>query len=276
MTEKTYSHEFVRNNHAVPVDCDLYEPNGSKPATKKIALVAKAPSSVHLAPYSDPSWEIWTMGDAVQHYGLSRWDRQFELHELTAGFARWESKAPHYRAWLEKDHGIPLVVGASHPSVPHAEVYPWEEVFERFGRYHNSSVSLMIAFALLEGVTDLGLYGIDMATDDVPKAAAMAEYQHQRPSCEHILGIAQGLGVRIGIPKVSDLLKCQRVYAYQDKANDELRAQLERRRGEQNEMFNDAMDKSRWHKQQSDEMHRMGAYHQGARDDIDYTLRRLQ
>jgi len=47
----------------------------------KIALVGSAPSSVLLAPYGDPSWEIWGCSPGV-YYQAPRTEAWFELHRF--------------------------------------------------------------------------------------------------------------------------------------------------------------------------------------------------
>ena len=50
----------------------------------KIALVGSAPSSVRLAPFDDPSWDIWGCSPgAYPVFAQKRVDMFFELH-------RWE------------------------------------------------------------------------------------------------------------------------------------------------------------------------------------------
>jgi hypothetical protein len=56
---------------------------------------------------------------------------------------------------------------------------------------------------------ELGLYGVDMATG--------SEYGPQRPSCEWMLGIAAGLGIKITIPPEADLLKSRFLYGFQER-----------------------------------------------------------
>jgi hypothetical protein len=197
--------------------------NGHPKATKKIAILGRAPSSLGLAPYDDPEWDIWTLGNAAQKMdeqsgqqkgvvNLPRWNRLFELHNLDEKKGTWPDD---YYNWLGGDHGKPVVISAPHPDCPHGIVYPWQEVFDKFGTYLNNSVSEMIAMALLEGATHLGLYGIDMAQTDTALHNGNPEYQHQRPSCEYMVGIAKGMGVDVFIPDTSDLLKCSRVYGLQ-------------------------------------------------------------
>lgn len=181
-------------------------------ATKKIAIVGRAPDTMNMAPFDDPSWEIWSLSNAASIGAIKRWDVWFELHDLDEGQKRWQKA---YWDWLATDHGKPLFIAAPHAHVPHGIVYPWQQVFNRFGRYFNNSIAEMLAIALLEGCTDLGLYGVNMAQSDPVMHNGNAEYQHQRPSCEYMLGVARGMGVNVIVPDESDLLKCARIYGLQ-------------------------------------------------------------
>lgn len=182
------------------------QPSNRQP--RKIAIVGHAPSSMSLAPYSDASWEIWGLGNA---YGLMpRWDRWFELHGLDDGRKRWASD---YWTWLTTDHGKPLYINAAHPDLPHAEIYPRTEVCRQFGNYFTNSVSWMLALAIQQRPASIALYGVDMAEADSSVGQA-GEYQHQRPSCEYIIGFARGLGIEVIIPESSDLLKAISQYGF--------------------------------------------------------------
>lgn len=185
------------------------------PKTKKVAIVGRAPSSMMLAPFGDPDWEIYSLSNAAScgQIPADHWHVWFELHDLDAGFQRWPEE---YKAWLQVDHGKPIYIQKPHPLIPHGIVYPWQQVFDEFGGYFNNSVSEMMAIALLNGATELGIYGVDMAQSDPALHDGKPEYQHQRPSCEYMLGIAIAkLGKdKVHVPAESDLLKCSRVYAF--------------------------------------------------------------
>jgi hypothetical protein len=66
----------------------------------------------------------------------------------------------------------------------------------------------MIAMAVMEGYEEIGVYGVDMAQN--------TEYDHQRPSCEYFLGFARGRGIKVTLPKTSDLLQCRWLYGFED------------------------------------------------------------
>ena len=246
--------------------------------TRKIAIVGKAPSSMHLAPYDDPSWEIWGLSNGAFAGEVKRWDTWFELHNLEAGHARWADACPGYWSWLKQADaaGKRLFIGRPHPEFPNAIVYPWQKVFERFGSYFNNSVAEMIAIAVMDGVTELGIWGVDMAQSDPVLHNGNSEYQHQRPSCEYILGMVQALGIKLTIPPESDLLKCHRVYAYEDAANDGLRLKLKARKAELKQRHAQAMEQMNGHKAQYEQWRMNCVKFEGALEDIDYVLQRTQ
>jgi hypothetical protein len=173
----------------------------------KIAIIGSAPSSVRLAPYGDKTWAIW--GCSPGAYGeipYGRSDVFFELHRWepsTAGDPRdpankpWFS--PEYVRFLEQHQG-PVYMSEKIPSVQNCLVYPFHDMAAEFGPYHwTSSMAYMIAMAIKMKPRAIGLWGIDMA--------AHTEWASQRPACQHFLGLAASMGIKIVIPLESDLLQ---------------------------------------------------------------------
>lgn len=205
--------------------------------SRKIAIVGKAPSSFRLAPFDDPEWEIWVLNDLAQQAGdgISRWDRHFDLHDLHI-----HKNAAHFQEYWQwmQEQTKPLYLREADPAVPAGVVYPFEEVLSQFrlilddrGKpyqkpYITNSISWMIALALHEGCDELGLYGVDMAQHGI---GVKSEYAAQRPSCELFVGIALGMGVKVTIPRASDLCKARRLYGVDDPGDFEnkLRVRLE-------------------------------------------------
>ena len=181
---------------------------------RKIAILGTAPESVDLAPYDDPSWEVWTCsGLALQH---KRTDAHFELHEYNEVARGWTGNpehdaqmAEHYFQTLAQFRPPQVVyLKRADPRIPVSRAYPVEAVFEAFPeRYFASTVSYMIALAILEGATEIGLWGVDMALSS-------EQYSGQRASCEWLLGIARGQGITVTIPPEGDLLKLIEPYAF--------------------------------------------------------------
>lgn len=204
---------------------------------RKIAIIGTAPSSHALAPYKDPAWDIW----CLKIWTVPRWDVFFEIHNAVEGVKRWPEK---YSKWLTQEHKDddgnmkPIFTQAKVVEWPNSCLYPLADVLSYFGdglsgkqicNYFTNQVSYMIALAIMqhrpesnEIVEEIGLWGVDMAQHGV---AGRSEYAHQRPSCEFFLGWAAGAGIKVYIPPQSDLLKCRKLYAFeQDDFHDKLKA----------------------------------------------------
>lgn len=169
----------------------------------KIALVGSAPSSKWLAPYKDPSWEIW--GCSPANMDLPRCDAFFEIHAIDttlrepqyADFVKWCQKHP--RIYMQE----------ARPEFPGAVVYPKDEMFKAFGPYFwTSSISYMMALAISLKPEAIGLFGIDMSADE--------EYSHQRPGCQYFIQEAERAGINIVVPYGSDILFPHPPYGYRE------------------------------------------------------------
>jgi hypothetical protein len=149
-----------------------------------------------LAPFDDPEWAIWVLGNQLDQYDISKVDRIFEIHD------NLEDKDPAYPNWLTEQGMSKLVVGDKFPlPVPDATFYPENKVNELLGgEYLSSSPAYMIALAILEGASEIGIYGVDMAVDN-------HEYFKQRPEMYAWIAYAKAKGIKITIPKESCLFK---------------------------------------------------------------------
>lgn len=166
----------------------------------RIALIGSAPSSVQLAPYSDPSWTIWACSPgAIPH--VKKLDAWFEIH----GFPHPDF-TPDYLAWMQQLTVPVYVIDKSLPDIPQAATLPVEDLLAKYGKYFfTSSLAWMFAMALEQPeVTEIGLWGVDMA--------ATEEYASQRPGCHFFITLAQARGIKITTPKESDLLRPPPLY----------------------------------------------------------------
>lgn len=161
----------------------------------RIAIVGGAPSSEMLAPFLDRSWQTWVLGNRSHKY--PRFDRVFEIHEDRTEHG---DVAAYDKRLL--DLGVPLYVGSSFPEGASVVRYDYEATRPFFfGRlYLTSSPAYMLAQAIIEGATEIALYGCDMAVDD-------AEYFWQRPCVEAWVGVAIGRGIKVTIPDASPVGK---------------------------------------------------------------------
>ena len=166
---------------------------------RKVAIIGTAPQWAQ-APFDDPSWEIWGI------YGIvcagKRLDRIYELHskevieEQSKNNPRyWEIVATYGDKYITKDH---------FDIAPNAKRFNFQSKIDKYGRYFASSASWLLAEAIDEGADEIGMWGINMASD--------SEYAHQKPSCTYLLGYAAAKGIKITIPPSSELLQVSHLY----------------------------------------------------------------
>ena len=205
---------------------------------RKVAIIGTAPNWQE-APFGDPSWEIWGLSRLYKQ--LPRWNVWFELHPIPemartweAGNEELEAKArQEYVEWLGAQDKPVLVHPEVAQVIPNTTPYPTDAIERTFNRgYFTNTVSWMIALAIAEGVTEIGLWGVDMALSD--------EYEAQRPSVEYFIGIAEGAGIRVWIPDTSDLCKTRSPYALRKRDAYEQKIQAKWREMKQNKAQVDA------------------------------------
>lgn len=191
----------------------------AEPAPLKIALVGTAPSSRMLAPFNDPTWQIWGCSPGNMN-ALPRYDAWFEIHSNLL-WPEYESYGKPYVEWL-KTLKCPVYMQERWPTregdwidtksiVPNAQPIPWQELVKEFGDYFfTSSFAWMMAYAMTKGVKEIGLYGIDMASRE--------EYICQRPGFYFFKHEAERRGIRVSAPNESDILQSPALYAISDSA----------------------------------------------------------
>ncbi len=166
---------------------------------KKICLLGTAPQSFRLAPFDDPTWEIWACSPGTT--GAPRIDTFFELHRWEPG-QPWCS--PGYVQFL-KDFGGDVVMSDPQTEIPNCLRLPWENLVERYGPYFfTSSLAWMLAMAIDLRPTQIKLCGVDMAS--------ATEYYDQRLGCQYFAMIAAQRGIDISVPPESDLLRPAPLY----------------------------------------------------------------
>lgn len=198
---------------------------------KKVALCGFA-ESYKSAPFNDPTIEVWGLNEL--HKYLPRWDRWFEVHDdQTLGVSKRdlsEGEMKRHLDWLSRDHGpnkpiymLPQFCGSGR--FPNAVPLPLEDLLACFkrGRYYTSTIAYMIAMAIMDGYSWIGMFGIDLASD--------TEYGNQRPCAEYYTGLAEGLGIEVVIAPDSAMCKAGHLYGFEQplKANpmfDAVRAHL--------------------------------------------------
>jgi hypothetical protein len=176
-------------------------PPNPEPAPLKVALVGTAPSSRMLAPYNDPSWQIW--GCSPGNMGqLPRVDAWFEVH----GNLLWPEHRHYgepYLKWLN-EQTFPVYM-QNQNWVPRAISLPVKELVAEFGPYFfTSSFAWMMALAIMKGAKEVALFGIDMASRD--------EYIIQRPGAYYFFMEGKRRGVNMMAPYESDIMQPPGLY----------------------------------------------------------------
>lgn len=192
--------------------------DAQKPS-KRICILGTAPTWRD-APWDDPSVEMWALNDA-HLLNLPRADRWFDLHPIDKMFFRGAGQKIHghdvpagfflrpkgHLAWLRSQQIPVYVQDAAALGSPSARTFPRDEIVKRFGPNFASSPAWMVALAMLEGATEIYIYGIHLATE--------WEYLRQKPNLLFLMGVAAGLGITLHLPKGCPLLAEKHQYGYE-------------------------------------------------------------
>lgn len=168
-------------------------------AHRKVAIVGGARSRVR-APFGDDSWEIWAFSSLrLPTPRITRWFEMHALGDLETQLVRSTSKRLSYQEYMSflKDLRCPIYMQKVHADIPNSLEYPLERALHEFGRCFTSSVSYMIALAIMEGCDVIGVWGVHLTEKTV--------YAKQRPGVEYLLGVARQRGIAVYLPPESPL-----------------------------------------------------------------------
>src|SRR6185295_13514538 len=219
----------------------------------KIALVGSAPASCRIAPYADPSWQIWGCSPGL--YGVApRVNAWFELHLYEPG-APWFS--PEYCQWLADLPGRGVTLYGTHVEQwPGARALPAQDLLDQFDPqrwFCTSSLFWMMAMAISAGAKKIGFWGVDMA--------ATQEYEMQRAGIHFLTYKAREMGIEVGCPFESDLFTPRFAYGV-----DEWTHSFRKVRARDTELANRLADAQARAAAAQSEV----AFLSGARDDLKY------
>ena len=191
----------------------------------KVCIVGFADGHRDKAPFDEPDMEFWGINRLHAVLPDKTWTRWFELHDLK----RFYGEDQEHQTFL-KEVTFPVYVRqqdmalAAEWGIDTAIPFPHIELVAMFEPYFTNTISWLLALAIAEGFGEIQLYGVDMAQDTI----AHAEYREQRPSCEWLIGIAQGRGINVVMPPGSDLLKASHLYGFDSSAyRDKMMARLQ-------------------------------------------------
>lgn len=133
---------------------------------KKIAILGKL-FTKFAAPFDDETWEIWSMNLHEDARFLKRVDVWFDIHEKPAN-----KKADI----LKKD-------------------FPFDKCIELVGgKYYKTTAAWLIAYAILQGATEIALYGMRF----------WADHERRRNELENVrqmIFFAMGKGIKVTAPE---------------------------------------------------------------------------
>lgn len=204
---------------------------------KKCAILGTA-ATWKLAPWQDKDVDILGLNDgyvlgmrAGHPGGLPRMSAWFDLHPFsqmsfhpTNQRAVLASEVPQgaylrpegHLQWM-KSQTFPVFVADVPAGWPaHVQRFPREALQQKYGTYITSTPVWMLLWAMEQGYTEIGIYGIHLATE--------WEYVAQRPCMEHWIGVAAAKGIKVILPAKCPLLKSKHVYAYEPKPDIPLQA----------------------------------------------------
>ena len=172
--------------------------------TRKVAIIGCTDSHRH-APWTDPSWTILSHCSAKSLLKREP-DWWFDLHPSHVFTQRKRWNQTYYR-WLQM-LTTPIFMQEAWDEIPQAVKFPLERLLAEFRPYFTNHVALMIALAMTEGITHIGLFGCEYSHD--------SERSRQRGSCEYWLGRFEERGGHLVLPRSSSLLAFPKgLYGYQ-------------------------------------------------------------
>src|SRR5690606_32370002 len=145
---------------------------------RKVAVVGGARSRT-LAPYGDDSWEIWAFSSLrLPTPRISRWFEMHALGDLKSQLVKATPKRYSYQEYMKilKQMDCPVYMQEAHDDIPNSLEYPLQLALDSFGPCFTSSVSYLLALAILERVDVIGVWGVHLTEKTV--------YARQRPGVE--------------------------------------------------------------------------------------------
>ena len=196
----------------------------ARPATRKVGLLCGDPKFLKLAPWGDPSWEWWSHSSIVRILPYKP-HRLYDIHPPHVFRAKLKNGFKDYYHFL-KTCTIPVYMMKQYAAVPSSRRFPLEEIQAQApGVPIGSTLSFMIAHAMYEGATTIGIFGGSYGTE--------SDYGWQRPNVERWIGRAEMAGIHMVLPKEQPLGQEPReLYGYESHSTPEKYEEMKRIRSE--------------------------------------------
>ena len=235
---------------------------------KKVALLGTVPHKM-MAPFNDKDFEIWAIAHACLGEPLPKVDRIFEIHKWDE-VVKWGSLG----AFQMLPHA-PKYLIEKHEEIPNTLAFPFADIDKKFQIFNDrkeshmtNSISWMIAMAIDEGFEEIHIYGVNMSHH--------TEYGTQKPSCEYYLGLAKGLGIKIYVPPVSDLLKSNFLYGLDEEKQGEISGKIQERKDWLNGVYQQNLQQKNQMLQQMAQLDNSIQQHVGAIEDCNFWLQHFK
>lgn len=184
--------------------------------TKKLGLLGNT-ASLDYAPWDDASWTL-AAHPCCQPRCQREPDWYFDLHPPSTFRARktWRRWVKDYHGWLKR-LTTPIFMQEAYPEIPAAVRYPKERILGEFRPYFTNHCAWMIALAMTEGVTHIGLFGCQYAG---------VERGVQRDSLTYWLGRFEQAGGVVVIPPKFNSVLCEPKALYGYESHDAVTGEL--------------------------------------------------
>ena len=186
---------------------------------RPIAIFGTTPTRMEGPIGDDSGWTRWTIGPGGKDH--HNWDRLYEVHHV------WPEDFKGYLGDLSRESRevwtldpAPQLISAWRRTHKKSDeefakdipgdwssnrVIPVRQLEERFGRtWFSSSISWLFGHAIMEGATDIGLWGIDLEAGE--------EYLAQFYGCRFFIDLARNFGINVHLPTGCGLLREPRAY----------------------------------------------------------------
>jgi len=234
----------------------------------RVCIVGFADGHRADAPFDEPDMEFWGLNRLHTVLPDKTWHRWFELHDLEKFYGQDQEHQTFLKAAQFPIYVRPQDMQIAEQWGIDAVPYPRDQIVATFQPYFTNTVSWLLAMAIMMEFEEIHLYGVDMAMDNV----LQAEYAEQRPSCEWLIGLAQGRGIKVVLPPGSDLMKASHLYGFDD---DEYRAKMSARVVELANRKEQIRGEMHQHKARADMLQARISELDGSMQECHYQLRNL-
>lgn len=175
----------------------------------KLAIVGTEEHTRHLAPFDDPSYEIWVFNEAANAEWCKRWDVCFQLHKPKIYTDINNRKDPKHWEWLQQTHGKPIYMREVDPRVPDSVEYPLPYIQKtiHYKKNFRATLTYAMALAVYREYESIDIWGVELANS--------AEYRSQQNNFAFWTGYAEGKGIPVNLHCCEGMFK-KPLYAYED------------------------------------------------------------